>query len=109
LVDDKDRSDVFRIMQVTAPASVVGTFRELLGHQIAGPPTVEALDHLDQLFGRHGRPGLELTARALRTAISEARVEAICVVFTGGLREALGQVPRPPTPTSAHREISPSR
>jgi hypothetical protein len=77
-------------MQVTTPASIAATFQELLGHQIAGPPTAEALDHLDELFGRRGRPGIKITARALRTAIPEARVEAVCVAFTEALRKAVG-------------------
>lgn len=90
-VDDKDAADVFRMMQVSSPATVAATFGELLGHPIAGPPSAAALSYLDELFGRRGRPGIEMAARALRVGIPEARVEAICVAFAGALREAVPQ------------------
>jgi hypothetical protein len=64
--DDEDAADVFRMMQVTLPASVGATFVALLEHPIAGPPTAAAPRYLDELFGRRGRPGIQMAARALR-------------------------------------------
>lgn len=83
---DKDAADVLRMMQVTAPATVASTFLDLLEHPIAGPPTVAGLGHLEQLFGRRGRPGVEMAARALRIGVPKARIEAICVGYVAELR-----------------------
>ncbi len=88
--DDKDAADVFRIMQVTSPASVGATLGGLLEHPIAGPPTTTAIAYLDELFGRRGRPGIQMAARALRVGIPEERVEAICVAYMAALRAVLG-------------------
>ena len=76
--DDKDAADGFRMMQVTSPATVGSTLVGLLEHPIAGPPTTAALAYLDELFGRRGRPGIQMAARALRVGIrkSESRRSA---------------------------------
>jgi len=88
--DDKDAADGFRMMQVTSPATVGSTLVGLLEHPIAGPPTTAALAYLDELFGRRGRPGIQMAARALRVGIPEERVEAICVAYVAALRAAAG-------------------
>lgn len=89
-LDDKDAADVFRMMQVTLPASVGATLSGLLEHPIAGSPTAAAIRYLDELFGRRGRPGIQMAARALRVGIPEERVQAICVAHMAGLRAAVG-------------------
>jgi hypothetical protein len=88
--DDKDAADVFRMMQVTSPATVGTTLTNLREHPIAGPPTASAITYLDGLFGRRGRPGIQMAARALRVAIPEERVEAICVAYIAALLKAIG-------------------
>jgi hypothetical protein len=88
--DDKDAADVFRMMQVTFPATVGATLAGLLRHPVAGPPTADAIRYLDELCGRRGRPGIQMAARALRVGIPEERVEAICVAYMAGLRAAVG-------------------
>lgn len=88
--DDKDAADGFRIMQVTSPATVGATLVGLREHPIAGPPTTAAIAYLDELFGRRGRPGIQMAARALRVGIPEERVEAICVAYVAALRAAAG-------------------
>lgn len=88
--DDKDAADVFRMMQVTSPATVGATLAGLREHPIAGLPTAAAITYLDELFGRRGRPGIQMAARALRVAIPEERIEAICVAYITALLEAAG-------------------
>jgi hypothetical protein len=89
--DDKDAADVFRMMQVTSPATVGATLAGLRTHPIAGPPTAAAIQYVDELFGRRGRPGIQMAARALRVGVPEERVEAICVAYIAALRAALGE------------------
>lgn len=88
--DDKDAADVFRMMQVTSPATIGATLAALLEHPIAGPPTAAAIGYLDELFDRRGRLGIQMAARALRVGIPEERVEAICVAYMAALRAAIG-------------------
>lgn len=89
-LNDKDAADIFRMMQV-APARTVGaTLAELCEHPVAGPATVAALSYIDQLFGRRGRPGIEMAARSFGGAIPPARVEAVSVAYTAALSDVLG-------------------
>jgi hypothetical protein len=50
--------------------------------------TATAVEYLDRLFGRRGRPGIRMAANALRFVMPEARVEAICVAYTQALLSA---------------------
>jgi hypothetical protein len=86
-VDDKDAADVIRVMQTTSPEEVGATFRTLCDHSIAGGPSRDALAYLDDLFGRRGRAGIEMAARALRLGMPEERIEAISTAYTGRLLE----------------------
>ena len=88
-LDDKDAADVFRMMQVTTPATVGAKLAELALHPTAGPPTVAAVGYLGELFGRRGQTGVRMAARALVGAIPEERVTAICVAYTAALRNAV--------------------
>jgi hypothetical protein len=85
-LDDKDASDVVRLMQSTRPDEIAVTLSALTQNAIAGPPTIAAVTYLEELFGRRGRPGIEMASRALRTAIPEDRVQAICVAYVTALR-----------------------
>lgn len=84
-LDDKDASDVVRLMQSTRPDEISATLSALTEDAVAGPPTTEALKYIEGLFGRRGRPGIEMASRALRTAMPENRVEAICVAYVTAL------------------------
>jgi hypothetical protein len=84
--DDKDASDVVRLMQTTKPDEIAVTLSALAQDAIAGPPTTAALTYIEELFGRRGRPGIQMASRALRTAIPEDRVQAICVAYVTALR-----------------------
>lgn len=89
-LDDKDAADVFRLMQVSSPASVGATLAELGSHEIAGPPTTAAIGYLQELFGRRGRAGIQMASRALQGSIPQERVTVICVAYTAGLLELTG-------------------
>lgn len=89
-VGDKDASDVYRLMQTTAPAETAEIVRELLGDPIASQPTRLALQYLQELFGSRGAPGVQMAIRALRLAISEDEIAVLTTSFAGSLREALG-------------------
>jgi hypothetical protein len=89
-LNDKDAADIFRMMQVPSAATVGATLAELCEHPVAGPPTVAAISYIDGLFGRRGRPGIEMAARSFIGAIPLARIEAISVAYTAALREVLG-------------------
>jgi len=84
-LEDKDASDVVRLMQTTRPDEIAVTLSALAQDAIAGPPTIAALTYIEELFGRRGRPGIEMASRALRTAIPEERVQAICVAYVSAL------------------------
>lgn len=105
--DDKDAADVFRILQVTSPSTIARTLAGLSKHRIAGPPTAAAAIFLDELFGRRGRPGIQMAARALRVAVPEDRVEAICVAYVSALRDTLGRQQQPGRLSSARDRRTP--
>jgi hypothetical protein len=85
---DKDAGDVVRMMRV-APAKTVGaTMAELSQHPIAGAPTIDAMTWLDELFGRRGRPGIEMAARSFGGEIPLPQVEALCIAYIGAMRDA---------------------
>ena len=77
------------MMQVTMPAIIGAKVAELARHPTAGPPTVAAVGHINELFGRRGQTGIRMAARALEGAIPEERVTAICVAYTAALRNAV--------------------
>jgi hypothetical protein len=89
-IDDQDATDVVRLMQTTDAVAVGATMRRLLTDRVAAAVTVEALDYLTELFGRRGRPGIEMAARALRTATPAARVTTVAVTYVRALRESAG-------------------
>lgn len=91
-LDDKDAADVVRLMQTTAPAEVRARLATLYEHPIAGGPSAVSVHYLDELFGRRGRRGIEMAARALRVGMPEERVEAICTAYTARLLDAAPRV-----------------
>jgi hypothetical protein len=84
-LDDKDAADVVRLMQTTVPETVGTTLAQLEADPVAGGVSAAALDYLEALFGRRGRPGIDMATRAMRLALPAARVEAICSAYTTAL------------------------
>lgn len=84
-VIDKDAADVVRLMQSTRPAEIARTMRALVADPAAGDVSAAALAFLDELFGRRGRPGVTMAARALRLAVEPAAIETLCTAYTAEL------------------------
>jgi hypothetical protein len=80
-LDDKDASDVVRLLQTTSPAAVAKTLSGLLDHPSAGPPTEFALERFRVLFGGRAGVGIEMAAHSLRGAMPVERVQAICIAY----------------------------
>lgn len=76
---DKDAADVVRLMQSTRVTDVAATMRQLMTDARAGAVTTSALGYLDEAFGRRGRPGTVMAARALGLALTPEAIEALCV------------------------------
>lgn len=85
-IDDKDAADVVRLMQSTSPAEIAATLSVLVEHEVAGAPTRQAIDFIEELFGRRSGRGIEMASRALRTAVPADRVRALCAAFVAELR-----------------------
>lgn len=88
-LDDKDASDVVRLLQTSSPATVAATLTCLLNHPSAGGPTEVALDRFRVLFGGRSGVGIEMAAHALRGAMPMERVRAICLAYSAELFESL--------------------
>jgi len=84
-LDDKDAADVVRIVQTTSPTEVGATLAQLRVHPVAGPPTHQALSYLADLFGRRAGQGVVMASRALRLAMLEEQVVALCTAYTESL------------------------
>lgn len=84
-LDDKDAADVVRLIQTTSPETVGATLAELRRHPVAGPPTDQALGYVADLFGRRAGQGVLMASRALRLALPEEQVAALCTAYTGSL------------------------
>lgn len=90
-LDDKDASDVVRLMQAGPPAVVASSLGTLLEDAVAGESTGFAVERFRGLFGNRAGIGIEMAARALRGAMPEERVRAICLGYAEGLYRELGQ------------------
>lgn len=88
-LDDKDASDVVRLMQRSRPEDVAEKLVELLAHPIAGPPTELAIQRFQSLFGSRAGTGMAMAARALREAMPDERVRAICLAYAEKLRGSM--------------------
>jgi hypothetical protein len=86
---DKDASDVVRIMQSLAPAPMAAALMGLRASPAAGPSTELGIAHFEALFGRPNGGGIAMAVQALRRAIPENRVRAICLAYAGELNGAL--------------------
>jgi hypothetical protein len=93
-LDDKDAADVVRLMQTTNPDEVAGTLNALGDDVIAGVPSKNALIYIEELFGRRGALGIEMAARALRGAMPEDRVQALCAAYVAALLKSSRDRPK---------------
>jgi hypothetical protein len=84
-VDDKDASDVVRMMQVTNPVEIGRTLSDLTNDLVAGAATRAAITFLTQLFGRRGQAGIEMAGRAMQLVFDQDTVEVICASYVADL------------------------
>lgn len=88
-LEDKDASDVLRLTQSSPPAAVAPTLRALLEDPVSRASTGVAIGRFRDLFGNRAGVGIEMAARALRGAMPEERVRAICLAYTEALYREL--------------------
>jgi hypothetical protein len=86
---DKDASDAVRIMQSMAPAPMAAALARLRANPAAEASTELGIAHFEGLFGRRNGEGIAMAIRALRQAMPEERVRAICLAYAGEIRNAL--------------------
>lgn len=86
---DKDAGDVDRIMQTSRPDAVGQTMNRLLTEPIAADATSDGISYLKEQFGRRNDAGIEMAARALQTAVPEARLRAVSLAYIEQLEAAL--------------------
>jgi hypothetical protein len=89
-LNDKDAGDVVRLMQVTSAREIGATLVRLCTDEVAGAVSTSAVAYIDELFGRRGRPRIQMAARSLRLGMPEERVEALAVAYTEALLRAVG-------------------
>ena len=84
----KDAGDLYRLFEATTLAQMAGTTARLLADQRSAAVTEQALDHLVQLFGTPGSPGVELASQALADVADASTVAAMIVGYTRDLAQA---------------------
>lgn len=84
-LDDKDASDVLRLMQRFPPEQTRPVLDGLLRHPIAGEPTKEALEELQILFGSPRGRGIAMASEALRMVMPTERIRAISLAYAAAL------------------------
>jgi hypothetical protein len=72
-------------MQTFPAQDVRTTLVRLSSDPVAGPTAETGHTYLHELFGRRGRPGIEMAARALRLNMDAETVEVICVSYLAAL------------------------
>ena len=88
-VKPKDASDVFRLVQAEPAGRVGRRLGELASDPVAGEVVVSGVQHLVDLFGRRGRPGVQLAVQALSAgAVPPERVVALLVAYVAELKTA---------------------
>jgi hypothetical protein len=90
--DDKDASDVYRLMQTTSPIDVAGRLATLREHPTAGPATEAAIGYLIELFGHRRGEGVRMAVRALQLAIPEGQVITLATGYLDRLTAALRMI-----------------
>lgn len=78
---DKDASDVVRIMGAMPAAAMSAALARLGEDPLAGPSTEIGIVHFYRLFGRPDGEGIAMAIRALRRAMPEPRVRALCLAY----------------------------
>jgi len=91
-VSDKDAADVVRLMQATSAAEVGASLAALRSSEVAGEVADVAVGNMSELFGRRGRPGVQMATRAMRLVMPAERVEVLILSYAQELLAAAGSV-----------------
>src|SRR5450759_1459017 len=86
--EDKDASDVVSMMQTSSPREAGATLAQLRTHPVAGEATTDALEYLNELFGRRAGEGVPLAQRALLLAVPDEQIATLCVTYTERLLQS---------------------
>ena len=73
-------------MQSVSAGSMAASLAVLRGDSSAGTSTELGMARFEELFGRRGGAGIAMAVRALRLAMPEERVRAICLAYAARLR-----------------------
>lgn len=76
-------------MRAVPPAKIAEILASLNEHPLAGPSTRSGLEYFQELFGNRAAAGIEMATRAMRIAMPEERVQAICLAYADALQQAL--------------------
>jgi len=87
-LDDKDASDVLRLMQLFPPEHIAPVIKGLLLDPVAGRPTTEALEAFQELFGVPRGLGISMASEALRMAMPAERIRAVSLAYAAALAGA---------------------
>jgi hypothetical protein len=91
-LDDKDAADVVRIMQTTDPQATGDRLSALMSDPMAGDVTRIAVTYLTDLFGRRGRPGIQMAGRAMQLVMDVDTVEVICTSYVATVTQVIPQL-----------------
>lgn len=86
---DKDALDVLRLLRAIPTQELADRLRVLASDPLSAGVTHEALDLLDELFGRSDGRGSEMAARAASPLEDEATIRASCAALARDLLDAL--------------------
>lgn len=84
-LNDKDASDVYRLMLTTPPERINDVAVTLRDDPRVAGPAQRGLELLRAQFGARRAPGVEMAVRALRLGVPEDRIRTVCVTFVAAL------------------------
>lgn len=88
-INDKDASDVLRLVRATPVAQMADSLERLRGDDMAGETTAEALRTLRTLFRAPASEGVVMAVRAVRLDLPANLVEAQLVGYVRELSASL--------------------
>jgi hypothetical protein len=90
-IADKDAGDLYRLMLAIPMSEFAPRLQRLLADPVSQETTMMALRYLDELFAAPVAVGVTMAGRALRGAVPQERVQAVCTTFVRQVRAALGR------------------
>lgn len=88
-VKAKDALDIVRILRATSTPDLAQRLRELRLSQEAGVVAIDAIEHLDSLFGRRDGRGIALAIQATDRLVDPEELAISTITLANDLRSAL--------------------